>query len=71
MKIPWGKILRIAVELAIDAIRGKLERKTEPAIPLPHADSARQSKFAREAGKHGTVGPATTPRGGPHQTGRR
>jgi hypothetical protein len=43
-------------ELAIDWLTGKLEKKRAPARPpLPHVDSERQSKFAREAGKHGTV----------------
>ena len=45
-----GKALVLGGELLIDWLTGKLERKQAPARPLPHADSARQSKFARCAG---------------------
>lgn len=55
MKIPRTKIARVLAEVLIDAVTGKLERKTEPRVPLPHADSERQSRFAREAGRHGVV----------------
>lgn len=48
-------LLWLTVELAIDWVTGKLESKRELARPLSHADSERQSKFAREAGKHGVV----------------
>lgn len=53
MKIPWTKIARVLAEVLIDAVTGKLERKTEPAVPVrprPHADAARQSAYARMAG---------------------
>jgi hypothetical protein len=45
----------LLVELAVDLVRGKLEEKREPVRPLPRADAERQSRFAREAGKHGVV----------------
>jgi hypothetical protein len=45
-----GNALLIGGELLIDWLTGKLEKKQAPARPLPHADSARQSKAARCAG---------------------
>jgi hypothetical protein len=46
----------LLVELAIDWVTGKLESKREPERKgLTHAESELQSKYAREAGKHGVV----------------
>ena len=51
MKVPWTAIVRTLGELVIDLVRGKLETPAEPRRqPLSHADSARQSRFARMAG---------------------
>jgi hypothetical protein len=50
MKVPWLKIARVLGELVIDAVTGKLERKTEPMVPLTRAESQLQSRYARMAG---------------------
>lgn len=46
-----AQVLRLAVELAIDLLRGHLEKRPG----LPHRDAERQAKAAREAGRNGTV----------------
>ena len=47
-----GKALLLGGELLIDLLTGKLERSERAGKPrvLPHADAARQSRFARCAG---------------------
>ena len=47
----WGQLLRLGIELAIDALRGKLGPLSEPERqPLPFRDVERQAKASRCAG---------------------
>ena len=48
----WRQLLRLGIELAIDAARGKLGPLSEPEhLPLPFRDAERQAKASRCAGR--------------------
>jgi hypothetical protein len=48
--VTWAQIARLAVELGIDLVRGKLEKKPKPARGLPFRDVEIQVNAARMAG---------------------